>query len=61
MTVEEQKPLDHVHVQFYSGANDRLLECFDVQFHVQVSEIGSATQGMFVSLHKTYSRYNSVQ
>lgn len=49
MTVEEQQTLSHVHVQFYSGASDLLLEYFDVQFRIQVSEEGSATKGMFLS------------
>ena len=55
LIVEEQKPLDHIYVQFYSGANDLLFKYFDVQFRVQVSGIGSATQGMFISSRKTDS------
>ena len=46
--MEEQQPLDDIHVQFYSGANDHILDYFDVQFQVHVSEVGSATQGMFM-------------
>ena len=46
-TVEEQQTLNNVHVQFYSGANDLLLKYFDIQFRIQVSTGGSATQGIF--------------
>ena len=53
--MEAQETLDHVHVRFYSGANETLLEYFDVHFSVQVSGVGSATQGMLVSSTRTYS------
>ena len=46
LTVEDQKSLDHVQVQFYSGESGLLLEYFDLQFHVQLSGAGSATLGM---------------
>ena len=49
LTVEEQKTLDNVHVKFYSGADDVLLQYFNVQFRIQVAGAGSATRGKFVS------------
>ena len=58
LIVEAQETLEHIHVRFYSGANERLLKGFDVQFGVQVCGGGSATQGMLVSSTRTYSIYD---
>ena len=57
--MEDQKPLDHVEVQLYSGDGNLLLNHFDIQFRVQVSGVGSATLGM--CLYHSYALHHNVQ